>query len=359
MPDEPTYLDVAEAWAKRNESLLSDLVEHWLKSGEWMTVRQLGTLVLQRDDVEIHDELRQIPVPLGRAETPEERVELRVRALADVAASAEVLDGFVDVVRLIGERMRTEPPERQKLYSTDVLKLPGVPQDLVARVEQVVHGERWMFGSRTGDADWEWELTERAVRLRHVATLEQYLDVEGRQWNIPASRSLHAASPLIDRLGDEAHDGPRALDEETFLRVADLHPEIAEATAGLVADGHYASAVRAANVALRDLLRHRTDRHDLDGANLVDATLGGRSPPLALVDLARNYGKDEQAGWHKLAVGWVAAIRNATAHRDEFKDRSTALEAIALMSLIAHRIDTARGADQDSAGEAGDLRDHE
>ena len=343
MPQQ-TYLDDADAWARANLGLLTEIVDRWLADGHWMTVPELGLRVLRREDREVHDLLRNIPAPLGRAERPEERIELRVRALSFTPAADDVLGAFVKVVQLIGQRIREAEPESLRIEAVDLTGVLGFSAEMALRLKPLVFGERWMLGSGNLD-QWWWEISERAFAVRSVTSLEQYLRIEGElNWNVPANRSLMPANPLRDQIDDPTAPiivQRLAAEARPLLAVDDLHPVIAQAVSDLVADGHFSEAVAAAAFALRDLLRLRSGHQHLDGARLVDAALAGQRPQLAIADLSAPGGLQEQAGWHRLAAGWVAAIRNPNAHRRAFPGRAGAVEAIALMSLLARRIDEA------------------
>jgi uncharacterized protein (TIGR02391 family) len=306
-----------------------------------MTVSDLGLRVLRRDDREIYDDLRHIPQPLGRAERPEERIELRVRALSFVPAAEEVLENFVRIVKLIGQRIREGEPDALRIDAVDLTNPLGISPEMAPLIKTLVYGERWMLGSGNLDA-WWWEISERAIPIRSATSLDDYLRIEGeRNWNVAANRSLMPPNPLVDSIDELTIAQPTSAATPILLGIEDLHPAVAEAVGGLLSGRHYNEAVGAGAMVLRDLLRSRSGRDDLDGAVLVDATLTGRHPPLAIADLSQPRGDQEQAGWHKLAAGWIAAIRNPSAHRRAFADRASAIEAIALMSLLARRIDTA------------------
>ena len=344
-----TYLEVADAWAEANARYLREVVETWLAEARWMTVRELGLIAMQRDDAEIHEQLRKLPGPLGRVEHPDEQITLRLRAIAYVPAAADVLADFADVVSLIGRRLRNASREQLVLTSADLAQELAIDPARLELLGDLVFAERWMFGSGWGEPkrEWQWEIDERAYPVRNVGSVADYLRIEGeRYWNIPANRSLTPANPLIDEQGLQAVvDADAEPAEPTVpvaaLSVTELHPGIARECAALLTDGHFNAAVHAGAIALCDVIRGAIGERDLDGAQLVGAALGGSPPRLALADLSSQRGQREQTGWRTLGEGCVAAVRNPAAHRRAFEDRASAFEAIALMSLLARRIDAA------------------
>lgn len=123
------------------------------------------------------------------------------------------------------------------------------------------------------------------------------------------------------------------------LGLDDLYPRISDAAGQLVRDGHFHADILTAALALRDLLREASGLHHLDGAALAGGALGGTSPPIRLADLTTSDGRREQDGWRMFAQGCVVALRNPAAHRRT--EGVGAMEALALMSTIARRIESA------------------
>lgn len=350
--DEPTYLDLAEAWAVEHRTVLREAVGHWLEHGQWPTVTQLGMSALRRDDSDIFETLRALPPPLGRVERPDERVELRLRALAMVPATEPLLSTFMRVLYLVSQRLMADDEENMVVRDTDLTETLSIPADASIPVSRLVFAEDWMLGGGSGNADGHWEriINERSLPIRGVKSIDDYLQVEGQRfWNRPANRS---STPAV-----------MPIEEATFIELTEpallasqLHPALSARAATLLAAGHYDEAVRAASLALRDLLRQTSGRHDLDGTDLVGAVLGGTSPSVRLADISTPHGKREQDGWRMLAEGCVAVLRNPVAHRDVYTDSISTFEALVTMSLVARQIDGSRKeapqSDQAPRGEA-------
>ncbi|MFQ5745406.1 MAG: TIGR02391 family protein [Acidobacteriota bacterium] len=121
----------------------------------------------------------------------------------------------------------------------------------------------------------------------------------------------------------------------------DLHPRIATACADLYRDGHYSNAVLNASVALVNFVKEKSARHDLDGSALMLEVFSPNKPILAFNDLADQTDKDEQQGMMFLFAGAVLALRNPRAHKLLEDSPEEALEYIALLSLLAKRLDRA------------------
>jgi uncharacterized protein (TIGR02391 family) len=234
--------------------------------------------------------------------------------------------------------------EHPVLRQSDVAQHLGLREKWADRVGQVVVNEDWMFAGSAGGSDpgWARNITDRLLPLLDVHTVEAYLEVEGQQrWSAPANQAsgtswnaLHATGVVHDAVVIEVPE----LAEVATLAASEFQAVIAQHTAPLLADGHYDAAVRAGAIALRDVLRQVSGRHNLDGDNLAGVVLGGEKPLVALADVSTSAGKGEQAGWRALAQGCFAALRNPVAHRHIKYDRVSAMEAIATMSLIARRV---------------------
>ena len=335
-----TYLDLADNWATAHRDVLEEAGQHWLKHKSWLTVMQLGRSALRRETgVNVFQALRELPPPLGRVEHPEDRVILRVRALAYLPELRPVLDGFVQALVLSAGKLKDEHDESPTLRNTDLTMVLGLSRDISDRISQLLLDENWMFGGGSGSpgGTWERNITETTLPLLKVNSLEDYLTAEGeRFWNRAAELDLLPSHPLAVVEAEQPAAGKA-------LWVQELHPAIANAADQLLAGAHFDAAVRAGAIAFRDFLRERSGVHNLDGAQLAGAALGGSAPPLVLADIGNQDGKREQDGWRMLAEGCFAAIRNPVAHRHIYDDRNAAVEALVVMSLVARRVDAASG----------------
>lgn len=335
-----SYLDLAKQWLDANAEVIDQAGNHWLEHGQWLTVMDLARSALRRDPSTSRDpfaDMRALPPPLGRVEHPDERVILRVRALASLPEAQPVLRGFLAAVELAAKRLVEEGGEEPKLRKEDLIETLSLSSPLLDRVSAILLIEDWFLGGGSGNAegDWQRDIGDRTVAVLKVRSLADYLHVEGdRFWNRPATQDLHPANPLIETeqvpLGQTA---PAAA--VPSLSVDELYGPIAQAAGELMAVGHFDSAVRAAALAFRDLLRERSGRHDLDGVDLAGAALGGKNPPIGVADLSAPEGRNEQDGWRMLAQGCFAAIRNPVAHRGVYRERASAMEALATMSFVA------------------------
>jgi uncharacterized protein (TIGR02391 family) len=126
------------------------------------------------------------------------------------------------------------------------------------------------------------------------------------------------------------------------LAFGDLHPLVRTAAGERWDRGDYAGAVRAAWFALRDLLRERLGRGDLDGENLVNA-IGetAAQPALPLTDYGTLTEQNIHRGVVQLLRGAVFYVRHPDAHESESPsatDRVTGFECLTIMSLCARYV---------------------
>jgi uncharacterized protein (TIGR02391 family) len=146
---------------------------------------------------------------------------------------------------------------------------------------------------------------------------------------------------LISRLQEKRSE----LGQDTAARVKatfeglDLHPRIATVCADLYRDGHYANAVEDAAKALVNFVKEKSGRHDLDGAPLMQQVFSANIPILVFNDLADQSDRDEQQGMMYLFTGAVLALRNPRAHKLLQDSPQEALDYIALLSLLAKRLE--------------------
>lgn len=88
-------------------------------------------------------------------------------------------------------------------------------------------------------------------------------------------------------------------------------------------------------------MKEKSRRHDLDGAPLMSTVFSANSPVLAFNPLADQTEKDEQQGMMHLFIGAVLALRNPRAHSVFDDSPELALDAMAFLSMLAKRLDTA------------------
>jgi uncharacterized protein (TIGR02391 family) len=149
---------------------------------------------------------------------------------------------------------------------------------------------------------------------------------------------------LIGRLEErraEQQANPSIRVREAFDRL-DLHVRIGGASVDLYRDGHYANAVLNAGIALVNYVKEKSGRHDIDGAALMTTVFSKNAPVLAFNDAKDKTDQDEQEGLMHLFVGAVQALRNPRAHILAPDSPEEALEAIALFSFLAKRLDMAK-----------------
>ena len=112
--------------------------------------------------------------------------------------------------------------------------------------------------------------------------------------------------------------------------------------ADLYCNGHYRNAVVDASVALMNLVREKSRRHDLDGAGLMTTVFSKKNPILTFNDLKDRTDEDEQEGMTHLFVGAVLALRNLRAHALLDDSPDMALEYVGRISLLAKRLEAAK-----------------
>lgn len=188
-------------------------------------------------------------------------------------------------------------------------------------------------------------------RFRHYSNIwhgSQHMNMSPRelQEGFAAGRlhTIEAIENLIRRLEETRADfgGDAAGRVRTAFEGLDLHPRIAGVCEELYRDGHYRNAVLDASVALVNLVKEKSRRHDLDGHGLMTTVFSKNQPILAFNDRRDKTEEDEQEGMMYLFMGVVLALRNPRAHTLFDDSPEMALEYIALLSLLAKRVDRAK-----------------
>lgn len=157
-------------------------------------------------------------------------------------------------------------------------------------------------------------------------------------------KSIMMLEGLIARLEEKQADlgqDPAGRVKMAFDNM-ELHPQIADVCADLYRNRHYRNAVLDASLALVNIVKEKSRRHDLDGAPLMRAVFSKNAPVLAFNDLKDQTEQDEQEGMMHLFEGAVQALRNPRAHALADDSPEEALEYIAFLSFLAKKVDQAR-----------------
>ncbi len=133
-------------------------------------------------------------------------------------------------------------------------------------------------------------------------------------------------------------------------RLDALHPQVVEVSRALFEDEHRSAAILQAFIAVKDRVKDLSGRSDLDGVDLMAQIFRPEAPVLVLADLSTETGRNVQAGYHRIFMGVMAAIRNPNAHElFEQMGEDEALEQLGLASMLMRRLDEARLAGEAAA----------
>lgn len=153
-----------------------------------------------------------------------------------------------------------------------------------------------------------------------------------RQFADEHPRAILTLKHLIERLGGKRFPAFEGLQ---------LHPRIVTACGYLYRDGHYRNAVLDACLALEDYVKQKSRCRDRDGADLMRYVFSKNNPVLAFNALTDDTDRSEQEGMMHLFEGVMLALRNPRAHALSDDSPEQALEYIALLSLLAKRLEGA------------------
>ena len=135
----------------------------------------------------------------------------------------------------------------------------------------------------------------------------------------------------------------RARDLRADLEGRGVHPDVLKfCRAELLADNYF-HAVQEAVKSVADKMRLQTGLSD-DGATLVDRTLAGSPPMLAINPLSTASQRSEQSGFANLVRGTFGMFRNPTAHEARIHwamSKEDAEDLLTIVSLIHRRLDAA------------------
>jgi uncharacterized protein (TIGR02391 family) len=190
----------------------------------------------------------------------------------------------------------------------------------------------------------EYLIYSRTPRSVPTAGFETFRNVNQSRFirELPQSESM--LTGLITRLNEKRTEF--LLRPEPQARVAfenlRLHPLIANSCAALYRDSHYRQAILDGSIALVNLVKNKSGRSNLDGADLMRKVFSRKNPTLAFTALRDRADEDEQEGMMHLFEGAVLALRNPPAHKLADLSAELALDYIAFLSLLANRVDSAK-----------------
>lgn len=190
--------------------------------------------------------------------------------------------------------------------------------------------------------------------IRHSMKPERYARASERFEPMRAklNRALAFASLMVDAAGTLssaekvttlADAERRAQDLRADLVKRGVHPDVLQFCKAELLASNYFHAVLEATKSVAAKLRTRTGLGD-DGGTLVDRSLGGDSPMLAINSLKNESEKSEQRGFANLLKGTFGMFRNPTAHEARIlwdMDKADAEDLLSLVSLIHRRLDKA------------------
>ena len=120
-----------------------------------------------------------------------------------------------------------------------------------------------------------------------------------------------------------------------------LHPNILKYCSTELLKDNYFHAVLEASKGVAELIREKTGLKD-DGADLIDAALGGDNPLIKINSLLSSTEKSEQKGFVNLLKGLFGTFRNPTAHAPKIDwdmSEQDALDLFHIVSYAYRRID--------------------
>ena len=141
---------------------------------------------------------------------------------------------------------------------------------------------------------------------------------------------------------DEALARSNKLKADLYKRT--IHPNVLKFCEPEFLQENYFHAVLEATKSVADILREKSGLLSLDGSKLVDSTLLGDRPSLAINKLSTPTERNEQQGLGLLIKGVFQLFRNVTAHEPKiYKDYEyqEVLDCFTILSYIHKKLDEA------------------
>jgi uncharacterized protein (TIGR02391 family) len=247
----------------------------------------------------------------------------------------------VEIRRLTAEETERaiEKLQRRIAECKGLQKLPQVDQ----RIQNVQHHIADTILEIFGESSREYQRHKNhTIRQRYQMGASEW---EKNQWFQEGLRAtVLMLTGLIETIRERAADVTQ--NREAQFRSAfsglELQPRIAGACSDLFRDGHYRNAVLDASLALENFVKEKSRRHDLSGATLMRTVFSKTNPIVVFNELSDQSEQDEQEGLMHLFEGAMLALRNPRAHSLVPDSPVQALDYIALLDLLARRLDQSK-----------------
>lgn len=180
---------------------------------------------------------------------------------------------------------------------------------------------------------------------RYARQPERYEPLRANVNRALAFVGMHVESDGTLKISDAARTLPeaerRARELREDLTLRNVHPDVLRFCRAELVSENYFHAVLEAVKSVADKIRVKTGSKE-DGSALVDQTLAGAAPLLAINALATDSQRSEQKGFANLLRGAFGMFRNPTAHEARIHWQMTKEDAedlLSLVSLIHRRLD--------------------
>lgn len=318
-----SVLDETADWLQIHHGLVEEIFRRFQDKGHWPTRDEIGRWAIREGRPDAYGALSAMPHPAGMVSPPDNRVELRVRALASVRAADQMVHEFVRALWLADSRLRSHD-EHPELSSIDLEESLGLDPTTAGRVGTLLLTEAWMLGGGSGTADGSWrrDVTERTRFVTDVRSVSHYLELEAQH------RGLHEPRGSPQPSAERRPSVPG----EHLSHLDGLHQQFAERAVKQVEAGRLDVAVFEAFKSVEMRVRSLSGLR-LDGVDLIRQAFKEGGP---LHNRLRHSGEQEAVS--HLFAGALGLLKNPFSHREvDYDEPAVALDALRLADLL-HRL---------------------
>jgi uncharacterized protein (TIGR02391 family) len=339
--------------------VLQVIYELWSAEIKWPLFGYLDAVLDQEHEIELSSVLSTVPDELVvytriPSASDDSEVRLTIAGIAQCKHSLGDVQLFMRALKWCVRRQKehrpaSTKPEQLKLTSTEAAAdwtADGaeVSDVILAKAYSLLTSENISWGSgQTGGIPHDWHVfIHRDIRrFRPVDTLDDYLRIKNEQHRVQPPRL-----PVIPRIGlrtslFQPYPSPLLPTSSPALAFDELHPVVRDAASPLFATQQLRLGVLEAGLALRNVVRERSDLSETNDSTLMGRAFGGKTPAIVLADLTTETGQNIQRGVAHLAQAILAAVRNPLTHESGEIPMAEAMEMLAMMSHVLRRIDAA------------------
>jgi hypothetical protein len=194
-------VDGPAAWAREHRWLLEAAFAAFNRTGEWPLIEDVQANLAGEPDRAVAAAQLVVEMPPELGARHSQNIQLTVRALVHVPAATDLLNFFVQAMRLAVTLYPGDGAERPTLRGSYLKEQLDLDETSYRRLSKIVCDEGWFFaGGGEADGDWYRYVRAEILRIRDIQDVDGYLDELARHRFGPAEVEVARSPGRFTRL---------------------------------------------------------------------------------------------------------------------------------------------------------------